>query len=206
MNQSGLSLEDSITLGKLGHYLKASGELAKSPLSKQYCQAGRECLNQALKNGLKKAIDGLESAVENTEDYIKLTEDYLGSGVVKEYIDAAVPLIDSDEWEEKNKPLLEYCLDFSEEALEARLTLHSTLKNGLEIGKIKQSTHEVKAFLASEDVKNLKQFIENYSTTQPELTRDEMIQWGERLYEWGVRIDEIWQQLSEFIDLFSGLQ
>lgn len=206
MNQSGLSLEDSITLDRLGQYLKASEALAKSALSKQYCKAGRECLNQALKNGLKKAIDGLESAVENAEDYIKLTEDYLGSGVVKEYLDAAVPLIDSDEWEDRNKPFLEYCLDFSEEALEARLTLHSTLKNGLEIEKIKQSIHEVKAFLGSEDVKNLKQFIENYSPTQPKLTRDEMIQWGERLYEWGVRIEEIWQRLSEFIDLFSGLQ
>lgn len=203
MNQSGLSLEDSITLSKLGHYLKASEVLAKSPLSKQYCNAGAECLNQALKNGLKKAIDGLESAVENVENYIKLTEDYLGSSVVKEYLDAAVPLIDSDEWEEKNKPLLEYCLDFSEEALEARLTLHSTLKNGFKIEKIKQSTHEVKTFIGSEDVKNLKQFLENHSTTQPELTRDEIRQWGERIYKWGVKIDEIWQQVSELMEIFS---
>ena len=206
MNQSGLSVEDSITLGKLDRYIKASGTLAKSPLSKQYCKEAAKCLDQVLKSGLKQAISGLESAVRDAEDYIKLTEAYLDSDVVKRYLVASKTFIDSDEWEERNKLGLLYCLDFSEELLEAHLYVHRTLKEHLEIDRMKQSIHEVKVSMDSEDMKTLKQFIDNHSTTQPDLTRDEIIQWSERLYEWGSRIDEIWRQMSEFIELFSGLQ
>ena len=206
MNQSGLSLEDSITLGRLGRYLKASEVLAKSPLSKQYCKEAAKCLDQVLKSGLKQAISGLESAVRDAEDYIKLTEAYLDSDIVKQYLVASEALIDSNEWEERNKLGLEYCLNYSEELLETHLYLHGTLKDDLGIDRMKQSIHEVKVFMDSEDMKTLKEFIDNQGTTQPELTRDEIIRWGERLYEWGVRIDEIWQQVSEFMELFSGLQ
>lgn len=103
MNQSNLSLEDSITLDKLGQYLKASEALAKSSLSKQYCKEAGKCLDHVLKSGLKQAISGLESAVEDAEAYIKLTKDYLDSDVVKQYLDASNAFIDSDEWEERNK-------------------------------------------------------------------------------------------------------
>ncbi len=206
MNQSGLSLEDSITLGKLRRYLDASKILAKSPLSKQYCEEAAKCLDQVLKSGLKQAITGLESAVKDAEVYIRLTEDYLDSGVVKRYLVASEALIDSNEWEQRNKLALEYCLSYSAELLETHLYLHRILKENLGVNKMKQSIHEVKALMDSEDMKTLKEFIDNQSTTQPELTRDEIIRWGERLYEWGSRIDEIWQQISEFMDLFSGLQ
>ena len=70
---------------------------------------------------------------------------------------------------------------------------------------MKQSVCEVKVCLESEDMKILKQFLDNQSTAQPQLTRDEIIRWGERISEWGVRIDEIWQQVSGFMDLLSGL-
>ena len=206
MNQSGLSLEDSITLGKLRRYLDASETLAKSPLSKQYCEEATKCLDQVLKSGLKQAITGLESAVKDAEVYIRLTEDYLDSDVVKRYLVASEALIDSNEWEGRNKPGLEHCLRYSAELLETHLYLHRTLKEDLGIDKMKQSVREVKVLMDSEDMKILGQFIDSQSTTQPELTRDEIIQWCERLYEWGARIDEIWQQVSEFMGLFSGLQ
>ena len=206
MNQSGLSLEDSITFDKLGRYLKASETLAKSPLSKKYCKEGKEYLNQVMRNGLRKAISGLESAVEDAEIYIKLTEDYLNSDIVKRYLVASEDLIDSDEWEERNKLGLEYCLNFSEEVLEAHLYLHRTLKDDLGVDKMKQSVHEVKVLMESEDMKILKQIINDQSGTHPELTLDEMIQWGKRLYEWGVRVDEIWQHVAELMNSLSGLQ
>lgn len=206
MNQSGLSLEDSITLGKLDLYLKASGALAKSPLSKQYCKEAAKCLDQVLKSGLKQAIGGLESAVKDAETYIKLTEDYLDSDVVKRYLVASKAFIDSDEWEERNILGLKYCLNFSEELLETHLYLHRTLKDGLGIDKMKQSVHEVKVLMESEDMKTLKEIINDQAVIQSELTPEEIRQWGERLYEWGTRIDEVWRQISEFMELFSGLQ
>ena len=58
MSQSSMSSEDSITLDKLGRYLKASEALAKSPLSKQYCKEAVRSLDQVLKIGLKRAING----------------------------------------------------------------------------------------------------------------------------------------------------
>ena len=70
---------------------------------------------------------------------------------------------------------------------------------------MKQSVYAVKVFMESEDMKTLKQIINNQATIQSELTLEEIIQWGERLYEWGVRLDEIWRQVSE-LDLFSLLQ
>lgn len=205
MHQSGLPLEDSITLGKLRRYLDVSEALAKSPLSEQYHKEAAKYLDQVLKNGLKQAISGLESAVKDAEAYIRLTEDYLNSDVVKQYKVVSKDFIDSDEWEERNKLGLEYCLNFSEEVLEAHLHLHRTLKDNLGIDKMKQSVHGVKVCLESEDMKILKQFLDNQSTAQPELTRDEIIRWGERIYGWGAKIDEIWQQVSGFMDLLSGL-
>ena len=119
---------------------------------------------------------------------------------------ASEDLIDSDEWEERNKLGLEYCLNFSEEVLEAHLYLHRTLKDDLGVDKMKQSVHEVKVLMESEDMKILKQIINDQSGTHPELTLDEMIQWGKRLYEWGVRVDEIWQHVAELMNSLSGLQ
>ena len=206
MNQSGMSLEDSITLGKLDRYIKASGTLAKSSLSKQYCKEAANRLDQVLKIGLKQAISGLESAVENAEAYIKLTEEYLDTDVVKRYLVASKAFIDSDEWEERNKLGLEYCLEFSEELLETHLYLHRTVKDDLGIDEMRRSIYEVKVLMESEDMRTLKQIIDNQDTIQSELTLEEITHWGERLYEWDTKIDEIWQQVSKFMELVSGLQ
>ena len=206
MNQSGLSLEDSITLDKLGQYLKASESLAKSSLSKQYCEEATKCLDQVLKSGLKQAINGLESAVEDAEAYIKLTENYLDSDIVKQYLVASEALIYSKEWEERNKLGLEYCLNYSEELLETHLYLYRTLKDDLGIDEMKQSVYKVKVLMESEDMKILKQIIDNQDTIQSKLTLDQIMRWYERINEWGTRIDEVWQQLAELMNSLSGLQ
>ena len=60
--------------------------------------------------------------------------------------------------------------------------------------------------MESEEVETLKRILGDQNTRQPELTLDQLIGWSERLYEWGTRVDEVWQRISEFMDSFSGLQ
>ena len=115
MNQSGMSLEDSITLDRTDQYLKAVKALAGSPVSKQYLNEGKNCLKDVFKNGLKKALSGLESAMGDMQTYINLTENYMASSVVREYLVKAEAFVESNEWEPKNKPVLQYCLDYSDE-------------------------------------------------------------------------------------------
>lgn len=199
-----MSLEDKVTLDRLGRYLEASEKLSKSSEAKRYLDAGGNCLRQAMKDGLKKTLIGLESAMEDMEAYVKLTEAFLASGVVRKYLEAAEAFIESDEWEDRGKLALQYCLDFSEELFENYLDLYGNLKTDLGIGKLKQSLNEVRVFMDSEELETLKRMLAEDSIGEPELTLEQLITWVERVSEWETRVGEIWQLVSEFMNLFSG--
>lgn len=203
-NKSSMSLEDKVTLDRLGRYLEASEKLSKSSEAKRYLDAGGNCLRQAMKDGLKKTLIGLESAMEDMEAYVKLTEAFLASGVVRKYLEAAEAFIESDEWEDRGKLALQYCLDFSEELFENYLDLYGNLKTDLGIGKLKQSLNEVRVFMDSEELETLKRMLAEDSIGEPELTLEQLITWVERVSEWETRVGEIWQLVSEFMNLFSG--
>lgn len=203
-NKSSMSLEDKVTLDRLGRYLEASEKLSKSSEAKRYLDAGGNCLRQAMKDGLKRTLIGLESAMEDMEAYVKLTEAFLASGVVRKYLEAAEAFIESDEWEDRGKLALQYCLDFSEELFENYLDLYGNLKTDLGIGKLKQSLNEVRVFMDSEELETLKRMLAEDSIGEPELTLEQLITWVERVSEWETRVGEIWQLVSEFMNLFSG--
>lgn len=203
-NKSSMSLEDKVTLDRLGRYLEASEKLSKSSEAKRYLDAGGNCLRQAMKDGLKKTLIGLESAMEDMEAYVKLTEAFLASGVVRKYLEAAEAFIESDEWEDRGKLTLQYCLDFSEELFENYLDLYGNLKTDLGIGKLKQSLNEVRVFMDSEELETLKRMLAEDSIGEPDLTLEQLITWVERVSEWETRVGEIWQLVSEFMNLFSG--
>lgn len=204
-NKSSMSLEDKVTLDRLGRYLEASEKLSKSSEAKRYLDAGGNCLRQAMKDGLKKTLIGLESAMEDMEAYVKLTEAFLASGVVRKYLEAAEAFIESDEWEDRGKPALQYCLDFSEELFENYLDLYGNLKTDLGIGKLKQSLNEVRVFMDSEELETLKRMLAEDSIGEPDLTLEQLITWVERVSEWETRVGEIWQLVSDFMNLFSGV-